>query len=108
MQHRGMQRLVQIGPRHRDVILESPRHRPPHLVDHTQRLITVVRRVGNHADRQQVINLIERALLPLNLLVNGVKPLHASFDLRGNPVLHQLFANGRLHFVQKFLDCLAA
>ena len=101
MNHRGMQRLIQIGPRHGDVILESPRHRPPDLMNHAQRGITIPHVVGYHPHRQQVVNLIQRALLLFDFDMQRIKALDAALALPRECHWHQLLADRALHFGQE-------
>ena len=67
MDHGRVQRLIEIRPRHGDVVLEAPRHGPPNLVDHAERRVAVLDRIGDHANGQQVVNLVEHPLLLLDL-----------------------------------------
>ena len=59
MQNGGMQRLVEIGPRHGDVIFEAARDRAPDVVHHAERGVAVSLGVRDDAHGQQVINLLE-------------------------------------------------
>ena len=106
MNHGGVQRLVEVRPRHGDVILESPGNGTPYLMDHAERRITILHRVGNHAHGEQVVDLIERPLLLLNLLVQRIEALDAGLHFGGNAVLDQLAANRVLHFDQKLVEDL--
>ena len=102
MQNSGVQRLIQIGPRNRDVILEPARHGPPNVMDHAQCGVTVALQVRDHAHRQQIVNLFEARLLPQHLAVQRIQRLHAGFQLRRNACLHEFRTDGCLHFIQKF------
>ena len=77
-------------------------------MDHAERGITVANRVGNDAHGQQIVNLVEGAVLAQALLVNGIEPLDAAFHFGGNPVFLQSLANRVLHFRQKCLEFLCA
>ena len=66
--HRGVQRLVAVGPRHRDEVLDAARHRRPRLVDDAERGVAVLHAVGDDAQRDEVVDLLELDLLPLQLL----------------------------------------
>ena len=99
--HRGVQRLVQVRAWHGDVVFESPGDRPPDVVHHAKRRVAVALVIGNDAHREQIVDLLEAALLANDLAVQRVQTLHARCELRGNPVLHELGANGRLHFFQE-------
>ena len=102
--HGGVQRLIQIGPRHRDVVLESAGNRPPNLVDHAERGVAILHRVGDHAHGQQIVNLVESALLLLNFQVQRIEPLDARLHFGGNAVFDHLAADRLLHFVQKLVE----
>src|SRR6185312_8923035 len=88
---RGMQRLIQVRPRHRDEVLDAPRHRPPDAMDSAQRGIAVVYRFGDDADGEQVIDLVYRDALPLQFLMNAVEPLDAMVDAGFDGILFELF-----------------
>ena len=59
----GVQRLVEVGARHGDVILEAAGNRPPNLVDHAESGVAILDRIGDDADGEQVEDLVEGALL---------------------------------------------
>ena len=101
VQHRGVQRLVQIRPRHGDVILEPAGHRMPDVVHHSQRRITTALAIGDHTYRQQIVNLLQSAVLAQQFSVQRIQSLYARFQLRGDSAFHQLALNGGLHFFQK-------
>ena len=48
--HRGVERLIQVWPRHGDVVFEPARNRPPDVMHHAERGIAVSLRIGDHAD----------------------------------------------------------
>ena len=106
MDHRRVQRLVKVWPRHGDVILEPAGDGAPRLMDHAERGIAVANCVGNDANREQVVNLIDRAVIPQTFLVNGIEPLHAAIDLGGNSVFIQPLANRVLQVREKRLEFL--
>src|SRR5580692_1071116 len=101
MEDRGMERLIKVWPRHGDVILEAARDRPPNVMHHAQRGVAASLGVRDHADGEQVIDLLEAALLPLDFAVQRIKAFDARFQFRGNAAFHQLRADGALHFFQK-------
>ncbi len=107
MNHRGVQGLVEVRAGHGDVVLEPPRDRPPNLMDHAERRITIANGVGNHPYGQQVVDLIDGAVLAQTFLVNGVEALHAPVHYGGNSVFIQALANGFLQFREKCLKFLA-
>ena len=104
MNHRRMQRLVEVRARHGDVILEAAGDGPPDLVDHAERGVTIFYRVGDHADGQQIVNLVEIALLVLNFQVNGIQALDARLHFGGNSVFDHFFTNGVLHFREERVE----
>ena len=79
---RGVQRLVAVGPRHRDEVLDPPGHRRPRLVDDAERGVAVLDRLGDDAQRHEVVDLVEVDLLALELLVDAEQALDAAVDLR--------------------------
>src|SRR5258708_4418652 len=103
VQHGGVQGLIEIGPCHGDVVLEPARHRAPDMVHDAQGCVTISLAVADNADGKQIVNLFEAALLAHNLAVQGIQPLYASFQLRGNAILNQLGTDGGLHFLKEFL-----
>ena len=106
MDHRRVQRLVQVRPRHGDVILEPAGNGPPHLMDHAQRRVAVANRVGNHAHGQQIVNLVDRAMLAQAFLMNGIEPLDAAIDFGGDSIFLEPLANRVLQFRQKTSNSL--
>ena len=84
--HGGMQRLVKIGPRHGDEILDAPSHRPPQVVDGAQRAVAVFYFLGDDADGQEVIDLVHGDALALQLLVNAPVALDAALHSRLNAI----------------------
>ena len=57
--HRGMQCLIQVRTRNRNEIFDAARNGMPLIVDHAQGGIAVLHRVGDDADGQQIVHLIE-------------------------------------------------
>ena len=76
----GVQRLIEVRAGHGNVILESPRHRPPNLMNHAESGVAVAHRIGDDADGQQIVDLLQRPFLALNFLMNRVEPLDAAFE----------------------------
>ena len=60
---RRMQRLVHIRLRHRDIIFKTAGDRFVHLVDHTQSRVTVFYGVHDDADREDIVDLVQRLVL---------------------------------------------
>ena len=78
---RRVQRLVAVRPRHRDEVLDPARNRLPRLVDDAERGVGVLHRIGDDADRDQVVDLLELDLLPFELEEDAVEALDAAVDL---------------------------
>src|SRR5579883_1482875 len=101
--NRCMQRLVKIGPRHRDEILDAARHRMPFVVNHTECRVAVFHRVGNDANGDNVVDLIERDLLAFEFQVDRIGALHAAFDARRDVLARQPLLDLALHLFQPVL-----
>ena len=101
-----MQRLVQVGAGNGDEVLDAARHRPPLVVDHAERGVAVLYRVGNDADRHHVVDLLDGDLLPFHLLVDGVSAFEAALDARRNALTPQLPLNHLADAIQKLLVSL--
>ena len=80
LDHRRVQRLIAVRPRHRDEVLEPPRHRRPHLMDDAEHGVAVLHVPGDHPQRQEVVDLIERDVLALQLLMDRPEALDAALD----------------------------
>src|SRR2546429_4936660 len=80
-EHGGVERLVAVRLRARDVILDALLQRRPLVVDHPQDVIALGDIVHQHAHREEVINLLERLVALLHLLVNRPEVLGAAGDL---------------------------
>ena len=103
MNHSGVQGLIQIGPRHGDVIFEPAGHRAPDVVNHTKRGITVFFGIGDQANGKQIVDLFQAALLALQLAMQRIQAFDARFKFGRNTIFHQLGTNLRLHLVEEFL-----
>ena len=84
--HGRVQRAVAVELRHRDEVLEPPRHRLPERVDQAERAVAVARplvagALDGHAHRGQVVDLVELAALLGHLVVDRVEVLRAAGDL---------------------------
>ena len=77
---RRVQRLVHVELRHRDVVLEPPRHRVPPGVQRPQRRVAVAHRLDEHPHRDEVVDLLEVAAAHDHLLVDGVVVLGPAGD----------------------------
>ncbi len=78
--HRGVQRLVHVELRHRDVVLEPAGDRVPSRVDRAEGGVAVADRVDQDADAHQVVDLREVAAADDHLLVDAVVVLGAAGD----------------------------
>ena len=106
--HRSVQRLIKIRPRHGNEILDAPRHRPPQVVNDAEHRIAILQRTRNHAHGAQVVDLVDRDALALQFLVNAVEALDAAFDARLDAGFFQLVGDGLLHFGEEGFALLAA
>ena len=97
----GVERLIEVGTRHGDVVFEAARDRGPNLMHNAESGVTVLDRIGDDADGHQIVDLIESALLALHFLVQRVEAFGAAFDFGGEAVFDHFFANGVLNFVEK-------
>src|ERR1700731_1691775 len=88
VQNGGVQRLVKIGARHRDVVFESSRHRMPDVMHYAKRRITITLAVGNYTHRKQVINLFEFSFVTHQFAMQRIESLDARFQLRGDATLY--------------------
>ncbi len=99
---RRVQRLVHIGLGHGYIILETPRNRLIHFMNHTQRRITVPHRIHDDTHREQIIDLIYGLILVLHFLVNAEKVFDTSVDLCLDTRMFYVYC----HFVYDRLDIL--
>src|SRR5688572_11138433 len=79
--HRGVQRLVAVGPRHRDEVLDASGHRRPRLVDDPERRIAVAHGAGDDAHGHEVVHLLEFDLLANELAMNAVEALDPAVEV---------------------------
>ena len=73
-----MQRLIAVGARHGDEVLDASRDGLPHVVNHSQRRIAVGHRIGHQPQGDEVVHLIQLDLLPMHLAIDGVDALGAA------------------------------
>ena len=78
---RGVQALVEVELRHRDVVLEPAHHRLVTAVDATERGVAILHRVDDHADRDEVEDVVELLALLHHLLVDAPQVLAPTGDL---------------------------
>ena len=76
----GVERLVAVGPWHRDEVLDAPRHRRPCVVDDPERRVAILHRLGQDPQRDEVVHLVEIDLLLVELLPDAVQALDAAVD----------------------------
>ena len=92
-----MQRLVAIGLRDRDVILEFARQRLVQAMDDSQHPVALIRRVHDHPEPVDIEDLVERQVLVPHLAINAVDAFLAPLDLRLDAalldMLNQVLAN---------------
>src|SRR5215831_539983 len=77
-----MERLVEILSRYRDHVFESPGYRFPRGMDHAECGIAILDRFGDQANRDQVIDLIYRNVLPFQFLINRIEPFDSALDMQ--------------------------
>jgi len=87
--HRRVQRLVEVELGHGDVVLEPALHRPPGGVDRAEGRVAVPDRVHQHADADQVEDVLEGPALHHHLLVDRPQVLGTAGDLSLDPQLGQ-------------------
>ena len=88
-----MQRLVEVGPRHGNEILDTARHRSPYIVNDAQHRITVLHRPGDDAHGIKVINLVDVNTLAHQLFVDAVIALGTTFHFCGDAGFLKLVAD---------------
>ena len=101
--HGGVQRLVQVGPRDGDEVLDAAGNGMPLVVDHAERGVAVLDRIGDDAQGQQIVDLVDADLLALHLLVDRVGALDAAFDAGGNAFARQVHFDVVLDLLQRLL-----
>ena len=97
---RRMQGLVHICFGHGNIILEAPRNRLIHLMNHTQCRIAVLHCLHNDTHSEEIIDLIQRLMLVLHLLVDTEKMLYTAIDFRIDPRIFNMFTD----FIHNTLD----
>ena len=70
--HGGVQRLVHVELRHRDVVLEPPGNRVPPGVHRAEHRVAVAHRVDQDPDADQVVDVVEADVAGDHLLVDRV------------------------------------
>ena len=100
---RRVQRLIHVRLRHGDIILEAVGHLLPERVHHAQHGIAVLHRIHQHANGDQIKNLLKRLVLEHHLAVYAVKMLRPAVDFIVNVHLLELVAQGVDHRADVFL-----
>ncbi len=95
---RRVERLVHVGLRQGNVILEPAGDGCPARVDDAERRVAIGHRLDDHAERDDVVDLLVVAVLRLHLAVDGVKVLRSALHVGGKPLLGEA-ARERLRHV---------
>ena len=95
--HGGVQGLVEVELRRVDVILEPALNRWPQSVHCAERRPAVLLGGHDHADRHQVVDLVEFLAPHNHLLVDAPEVLRAPGDLRIDPGLTESGTHDREH-----------
>src|SRR3989339_531766 len=96
-----MEGLVMVGLRHGDIIFETPRHRFPEGVHHTESLITVLFLVGIEDDPEggEVKDLVKIDMLFFHLFIDAVEMLRPAFDFNRNTQQSHFLGNDTSDFL---------
>ena len=78
--HRGVQRLIAVGARHGDEVLDAAGHGTPESMNEPEDGVAGGYVLRDYADGQQIVDLIEGNFSALQLLKNGVEALDAPLD----------------------------
>jgi hypothetical protein len=73
------------------------------MVDNAESGVATALRIGDDANGEEVVDLVEAALLANDFAVQGVQSLDAGFEFRRNAIFDELGANGVLHIFEEFL-----
>ena len=99
----GVQRLVEVELRHRDVVLEAAQHRCPQRVDRAQRAVAVLHGVDDDAHADEVLHLVELLAPHDHLLVDRPVVLLTTEDGRVDVEVGEAVAQLRQHEAQSIL-----
>ena len=91
-------RLIEVGTRDGDEILDAAGNGPPRVVNDSQGAVTVLDVVGDDAHGEQIVDLLDGNLLAAQLLPDAVEPLDAALDPRRDVGLFHLGFDLRAHF----------
>src|ERR1700674_4203885 len=106
--HGSMKGLIKVRARDCYKIFDPSGYGPPGVVNDSQDGVAIFYAVGNDADCQEVINLVDSDVLPLELLPNAVEALDPPFDAGWNGILLHFNFNLGSHFGQEFLTNLTS
>ena len=101
--HRGVQGLVHVGLGDRDIVLEAAGHLVPKGMDDAQHQVALGHRVHDHADGDQVIDLVEGLVADHHFVVDGIQVLGPPVDGEMQLGLPQLFGQGFLDLADALL-----
>src|SRR5690606_18202974 len=91
--HSGVERLITIGLRQRDVVFEAARDRGPFRVDRTERRVAVRDRLHAYLERYQIVDLVERALQGAHAAVDAGDVSRSTVNLTREPAFVQEVAD---------------
>ena len=80
----GVQRLVEVGPRHGDEILDAAGYGAPEVVDDAENGVAILHGVGDDAHGVEVVDLVDADALALQFSVDAVEALDAALDAAGD------------------------
>jgi hypothetical protein len=92
----GVQRLVEIGPRHGDEVLDTAGHGAPEVVDDAENGVAILHGISDDAHGIEVVDLLDADALALQFLVDAVEALDAAFDAAGDAGFFQAVAEHAL------------
>ncbi len=77
---RGVQRLVEVGPRHGDEVFEAAGHGTPDAVQQAEDGVAVGLGFGDDANGEEVVDLLDGDVVRDELLLDGEEALDAGLD----------------------------
>src|SRR5208337_4504695 len=80
----GVQRLVEVGPRHGDEVLDASGHGAPEIVDDAENGVAVLHGIGDHAHGVEIVNLVNADALAKQFPVDAIEALDAALDAAGD------------------------
>ena len=105
---RGVQRLVAVGAGAGDEVFDATGHRTPEGVNEAEDGVAGGYVLGDDADGEQIVDLVEGDLGALDFLVDGVEALDAPLDAGLDAVLAQLLDQRIFNAAQELLALNAA